>query len=85
MHMLFFLGYTLSLLPRVLTSSDDQILLLKSNVPKYHAAETRRATSNYLFSSIAGLTQQWSNTRYRNGHTIAVGSVPAGTVLHVEV
>lgn len=38
-------------------------------------------TDNFIFTTIASLLQQWPNTRYRNGHTIAKGTIPVGTIL----
>jgi hypothetical protein len=68
-----------------LKSSENQIPLFIDKYPEHRAAEIGRATSNYLFSSVAELKQKWSNTRYRNGHMIAVGSFPLGTVLYVRI
>ena len=82
MHMWFFLIYSLTLLPRVFMSSHDQAPVSTNNGPAHHAAEARNRAK---ISSVAGFTQKWFNTRYRNRHTIVVGSVPVGTVLNVGV
>ncbi|KAK0662378.1 putative purine nucleoside phosphorylase [Lasiodiplodia hormozganensis] len=36
----------------------------------------------YIFSSINGLLQQWSNSFFPNGHTIAACDIPAHTLLY---
>jgi hypothetical protein len=41
-------------------------------------------TDNLVFTTIASLLQQWPNTRFRNGHTIAKGTIAVGTVLSVD-
>jgi hypothetical protein len=43
--------------------------------------EVHAETDNLIFTTIASLLQQWPNTRFRNGHTIARGTIPVGTVL----
>ncbi|KAH6909344.1 hypothetical protein BKA70DRAFT_1222196 [Coprinopsis sp. MPI-PUGE-AT-0042] len=42
----------------------------------------RNNTSNFVFDGVSGLLQQWANTRYRNGHMIVPGIIPAGTLLY---
>lgn len=36
----------------------------------------------YIFSSVNGLLEQWSNTFFPNGHTIAACGIPAHTLLY---
>ena len=42
----------------------------------------RNNTNNFIFDGVSGLLQQWANTRYRNGHMIMPGTIPAGTLLY---
>ncbi|KIK02968.1 hypothetical protein K443DRAFT_677128 [Laccaria amethystina LaAM-08-1] len=39
-------------------------------------------TSHLVFDTVSNLFQHWGNTRYRNGHTIALSTVPVGTLLY---
>lgn len=36
----------------------------------------------HLFASAYGLLQQWSNTHFPNGHTMAAVEIPAFTLLY---
>ncbi|KAG2079280.1 hypothetical protein BDR04DRAFT_1041191 [Suillus decipiens] len=40
------------------------------------------ATGHLVFATVNDLLQHWANTRYRNGHTIVPGTIPAGTLLY---
>ncbi|KAJ7176459.1 hypothetical protein C8R46DRAFT_889407 [Mycena filopes] len=40
------------------------------------------ATGHLVFDTVSSLLQHWPNTRYRNGHNIVPGIVPAGTLLY---
>ncbi|KIK58115.1 hypothetical protein GYMLUDRAFT_45667 [Collybiopsis luxurians FD-317 M1] len=40
------------------------------------------ATGHLVFETVHSLMQHWPNTRYRNGHSLVPGTVPAGTVLY---
>ncbi|KAJ7479702.1 hypothetical protein FB451DRAFT_1338595 [Mycena latifolia] len=40
------------------------------------------ATGHLIFDTVNALLQHWPNTRYRNGHNIVPGTVPAGTLLY---
>ncbi|KAJ7270449.1 hypothetical protein C8J57DRAFT_1605441, partial [Mycena rebaudengoi] len=40
------------------------------------------STAHLVFDTVNSLLQQWSNTRYRNGHNIVAGTVPVGTLLY---
>jgi hypothetical protein len=40
------------------------------------------SSSPYIFSSVQGLSQQWSNTFFPNGHTITSCSIPKHTLLY---
>ncbi|KAJ7711391.1 hypothetical protein B0H16DRAFT_1900641 [Mycena metata] len=39
-------------------------------------------SGHLIFDTVSSLLQHWSNTRYRNGHNIVLGSVPIGTLLY---
>ncbi|KAF9007435.1 hypothetical protein BDQ17DRAFT_1237861 [Cyathus striatus] len=47
-----------------------------------HKAPFENATSHLIFDTINSLLQHWTNTRYRNGHTIVPATLPAGTILY---
>ncbi|KAJ6475731.1 hypothetical protein C8R47DRAFT_666754 [Mycena vitilis] len=40
------------------------------------------ATGHLVFDTVSSFLQHWPNTRYRNGHNIVPGMVPAGTLLY---
>ncbi|KAJ7583644.1 hypothetical protein C8J56DRAFT_214620 [Mycena floridula] len=40
------------------------------------------STSHLVFASASSFLQHWSNTRYRNGHSIVIGTIPAHTLLY---
>ncbi|KAJ7653261.1 hypothetical protein DFH06DRAFT_530101 [Mycena polygramma] len=40
------------------------------------------ATGHLVFDTVSSFLQHWPNTRYRNGHNIVPGIVPAGTLLY---
>ncbi|KAE9401486.1 hypothetical protein BT96DRAFT_918795 [Gymnopus androsaceus JB14] len=39
-------------------------------------------TANLIFNTVYSLPMSWPNRRYRNGHTILPGIIPAGTLLY---
>ncbi|KAJ4469799.1 hypothetical protein C8R41DRAFT_802073 [Lentinula lateritia] len=39
-------------------------------------------TANLVFNSVHSLSMGWPNRRYRNGHTVVPGIIPAGTFLY---
>ncbi|KAK1235334.1 hypothetical protein PQX77_001444 [Marasmius sp. AFHP31] len=46
------------------------------------AQPTVNGTEQLIFESVSSLLQQWPNTRYRNGHNLVPGHIPAGTLLY---
>lgn len=40
------------------------------------------STAPYIFSSVSGLLEQWSNTFFPNGHTIAACEIPRATLFY---
>ena len=42
----------------------------------------RNATHHLFFDTISTLLTHWTHTRYRNGHTVALASIPTGTLLY---
>ncbi|KAJ7881583.1 hypothetical protein B0H14DRAFT_3106026 [Mycena olivaceomarginata] len=40
------------------------------------------ATSQLIFDNVNSISQHWTHTRYRNGHSIIPGTVPVGTLLY---
>ncbi|TEB15220.1 hypothetical protein FA13DRAFT_849283 [Coprinellus micaceus] len=48
----------------------------------FEIAPSPNATGNYIFESVSSLLQQWSNTRYRNGHNIVPVTIPVNTLLY---
>ncbi|KIY66205.1 hypothetical protein CYLTODRAFT_423645 [Cylindrobasidium torrendii FP15055 ss-10] len=40
------------------------------------------ATGHLIFDNVASFLQHWPNTRYRNGHSLVMGTVPVGTLLY---
>ncbi|KAJ7573487.1 hypothetical protein C8J56DRAFT_1008252 [Mycena floridula] len=43
------------------------------------------ATGNLIFATASSFLQHWPATRYRNGHTVVVGSIAPGTLLYHAV
>ncbi|KIJ89708.1 hypothetical protein K443DRAFT_51554, partial [Laccaria amethystina LaAM-08-1] len=57
----------------------------KSTMPDiwdFNATPSLNSTSHFIFDTVGSLAQQWTNTRYRNGHTVVPGTVPVGTLLY---
>ncbi|GKT64818.1 serine protein kinase [Colletotrichum tofieldiae] len=49
----------------------------------WHAARLNYSSpAPHLFASTYGLLQQWSNTMFPNGHTMAAVEIPAFTLLY---
>ncbi|KAF5383987.1 hypothetical protein D9757_006956 [Collybiopsis confluens] len=46
------------------------------------ASPSENTTGHLVFQSVSSLLQHWPNARYRNGHTIVPGSIPAGTAFY---
>ncbi|KAJ7052576.1 hypothetical protein C8F01DRAFT_1221901 [Mycena amicta] len=40
------------------------------------------ATGHLVFETVSSLLQHWPNTRYRNGHSLVLGTVPVATLLY---
>jgi hypothetical protein len=57
----------------------------KSTMPDiwdFNATPSLNSTSHLIFDTVGSLAQHWTNTRYRNGHTVVPGTVPIGTLLY---
>ncbi|KAF9007434.1 hypothetical protein BDQ17DRAFT_1422810 [Cyathus striatus] len=63
---------------------EDEYLSLESDTDLWnlHEALFENSTSHLIFDTINSLLQHWTNTRYRNGHTIVPATIPAGTILY---
>ncbi|KAJ3925694.1 MAG: hypothetical protein NXY57DRAFT_20802 [Lentinula lateritia] len=47
-----------------------------------NVAPSQNATGHLVFETVNSFLQHWPNTRYRNGHSVVPGLIPAGTVLY---
>lgn len=57
----------------------------KSTMPEiwdFNATPSLNSTNHLIFDTVGSLAQHWTNTRYRNGHTVVPGTVPIGTLLY---
>ncbi|KAF9007432.1 hypothetical protein BDQ17DRAFT_1324030 [Cyathus striatus] len=77
------LGKTLQV-PLKHNDHEDEYLPLESDTYLWnlHKAPFENSTSHLIFDTINSLLQHWTNTRYRNGHTIVPATIPAGTILY---
>nr|XP_036577999.1 uncharacterized protein CTRU02_12061 [Colletotrichum truncatum]KAF6785129.1 hypothetical protein CTRU02_12061 [Colletotrichum truncatum] len=49
---------------------------------RWHRSLNFSSSAPHLFASAYGLLQQWSNTVFPNGHTMAAVEIPAFTLLY---
>ncbi|KAF6746138.1 hypothetical protein DFP72DRAFT_923214 [Ephemerocybe angulata] len=49
---------------------------------RQHRVLNPNSTHALVFNTLSSLLSFWPNTRYRNGHTIVPGTIPAGTFLY---
>ncbi|KAF9007433.1 hypothetical protein BDQ17DRAFT_1350634 [Cyathus striatus] len=77
------LGKT-SQVPLKHSDHDDEYLPLESDIDLWnlHDAPFENSTSHLIFDTINSLLQHWTNTRYRNGHTIVPATIPEGTIIY---
>ncbi|EFP90397.2 hypothetical protein PGT21_016695 [Puccinia graminis f. sp. tritici] len=77
--LLRFLGsfWLVSTLTRAIRTGREQIALSSSNFSAY-----KTENSNLIFSSFAGLLQQWPNSFAFSGHSIIPGLIPRSTLLY---
>ncbi|KAJ7664777.1 hypothetical protein B0H17DRAFT_1256054 [Mycena rosella] len=57
-------------------------LSLSAGIHAVQCSARCKHDSHLIFDTVNSLLQHWPNTRYRNGHNIIPGTVPAGTLLY---
>ncbi|KAF9007436.1 hypothetical protein BDQ17DRAFT_1237811 [Cyathus striatus] len=63
---------------------DNEFLPSSDNNDHWNLYEEppQNSTSHLIFDTMNSLVQHWTNTRYRNGHTIIPATIPTGTILY---